>query len=196
MSFTRGTLFLHESLTLLDLHEKNADWKEVRRQVIAENLLQARTETTLKNCCGEIISRLKQLTSDECSWILQANNREQAYLLWVATCRRYTFIGDFAVEVLRERYLNLHAEISTEDYDIFFNRKAEWHDELDRLTSSTRQKLRQVVFKMMRQAGLISEDFAIIPVMLSADFTSLLRAHPLRNDCNLFPVFDSDLPST
>ena len=101
MSFTRGPLFLQESLTLLELHKTHQDWKLVRKHAVEENALQTRTLTTLKNTCGEIISRLKHLTSAECAWILKASTQEQAYLLWVAICRRYAFIADFAVEVLR-----------------------------------------------------------------------------------------------
>lgn len=193
MSFTRGTLFLHESLTMLELQPRFNDWNKLRRHIIGENLLQTRTLTTLKNCCGEVISRVKLLTPGERAWILEASGREQAYLLWVAICRRYPFIAEFAAEVLREKFLNLHYEISTDDYETFFNRKAEWHPELDKLTDSTRQKLRQILFKTMREAGLINNDHTIIPVILSPDFVELLRSHPLRNDTTLFPVFDSDL---
>jgi len=193
MSFTRGTLFLHESLTMLELQPRFNDWNQLRSHVIEENLLQARTLRSLQDTCGEVISRVKLLTPEERAWFLKASGREQAYLLWVAICRRYPFIAEFAAEVLRERFLNLHYEISTDDYEAFFNRKAEWHPELDKLTHATRQKLRQILFKTMREAGLINDDLSIIPVILSADLVKLLRSHPNRNDTNLFPVFDSDL---
>lgn len=193
MSFTRGTLFLHESLTLLELQPRFDDWNKLRRHVIEGNLLQNRTLRSLQDTCGEVISRVRLLTPEERAWILEASGREQAYLLWVAICRRYPFIAEFATEVLRERFLNLHYEISTDDYEIFFNRKAEWHPELDKLTHATRQKLRQILFKTMREASLINDDLTIIPVILSADFVKLLRSHPHQNDTALFPVFDSDL---
>lgn len=196
MSFTRGTLFLHESLTMLELQPRFNDWNKLRRHVVEGNLLQARTLRSLQDTCGEVISRVKLLTPEEREWILEASGREQAYLLWVAKCRRYPFIAEFAAEVLRERFLNLHYEISTDDYETFFNRKAEWHPELDKLTDLTRQKLRQILFKTMREAGLINADHTIIPVILSTDFVSLLCSHPSRNDTILFPVFDSDLHVT
>ena len=124
MSFTRGTLFLHESLTILELQQELNDWKRLRHHVIEENLLQARTLRSLQDACGEVISRVKLLTAGERAWILKTSGREQAYLLWVAICRRYPFIAEFASEVLREKFLNLHSEISTDDYETFFNCKA------------------------------------------------------------------------
>ena len=52
----------------------------------------------------------------------------------------------------------------------FFNQKAEWHDELDRIAHATQVKVRQIIFKMMREAGLLTEDHIINPVVLSAQF--------------------------
>ena len=57
--------------------------------------------------------------------------------------------------------------LSTFDYDAFFNRKADWHEELDQLTDSTRDKLKQVLFRMLREAELVSDEGAILPAILS-----------------------------
>ncbi len=51
--------------------------------------------------CREIVSRLQTLNDEELRFLVGADNREQGYMLWIAACRRYTFIGEFAVEVLR-----------------------------------------------------------------------------------------------
>jgi hypothetical protein len=93
------------------------------------------------------ISRLRTLGPDELEFLVAASHQEQAYLLWLATCRQYRFIADFAVEVLRERYITLKNDLTHEDFDSFFNRKSEWHEELDRIAPATGSKLRQVLFK-------------------------------------------------
>ena len=46
--------------------------------------------------------------------------------------------------------------LTYEDYDRFFYDKAEWHPEVGRVAPSTREKQRQIVFKAMREAGLLS----------------------------------------
>ena len=105
MSFTTGTLLHRESVKLAAEYDKRADWNHVRDHAIAENLLQARTLNTLKRVCREVISRLKTLCPSELDFLLDASPQDQGYLLWLAFCRRYRFVGDFAVEVLRERYI-------------------------------------------------------------------------------------------
>jgi hypothetical protein len=76
---------------------------------------------------------------------------EQKQLLWLAVCKRYAYIREFSVEVLNEKYLRLDYELTEFDYDVFFSRKADWHIELDKLTDSTRKKLKQVLFRMLRE---------------------------------------------
>lgn len=103
----------------------------------------------------EVIARLQTLSAYELQWLASQSVEHQALMLWVAICRRYTFIGEFSTEVIRERYLSLQPQISVEDYNAFFNQKAQWHEELDRITDSTRQKQRQLVFKMLHHSGAL-----------------------------------------
>ncbi len=156
MSFTTGALFHQESVKLARLYLEKGDWNEVRDEVIARNLLQARTTNSAKRICREICSRLKCLNRDELELLVEGNHQEQAYLLWLAVCRRYHFIYDFSAEVIRERFLTLRYDLSYEDYDAFFNAKMEWHEELEKITTATRNKLRQVMFKMLRETELLN----------------------------------------
>ncbi|MCF6248048.1 MAG: DUF1819 family protein [Desulfobacula sp.] len=38
-----------------------------------------------------------------------------------------------------------------EDYTVFFDTKAEWHEELERLKDSIKKKLKQVLFRIPRE---------------------------------------------
>ena len=192
MSFTTGSLFHRESVKLAALYLDLGDWNSVRDKVIAENLLQTRTLNTLKRVCREIISRLRTMSPGELEFLLEGSHQEQAYLLWLAVCRRYRFIADFAVEVLRERYITLKADLTHEDFDSFFNRKSEWHLELDEITPATRSKLRQVLFKILREADLLAANNMINAAMLSPRLLDVIHRGS-RRDLSYFPVFESDL---
>ena len=192
MSFTTGSLFHRESVKLAALYLDLGDWNAVRDKVITENLLQTRTLNTLKRVCREVISRLKMLSRGELELIVEGYHQEQGYLLWLAVCRRYSFIADFAVEVLRERYITLKNDLNYEDFDFFFNRKSEWSLELDKITPATRSKLRQVLFKMLREADLLTANNMIHAAMLSSRLLELIYQSSLR-DLVYFPVFESEL---
>lgn len=192
MSFTTGSLFHLKSVELTGLYLDLNDWNSVKDKVIGENLLQTRTLNTLKRVCREIISRLRTLRPGELDFLVEGSHQEQAYLLWLAVCRRYRFIADFAVEVLRERYITLKSDLSYEDFDSFFNRKSEWHMELDKLTPATRGKLRQVLFKILREADLLTDNNTIHAAMLSPELLQLICQNGSR-EIQYFPVFESDL---
>ncbi len=192
MSFTTGGLFHHESVELAALYLDLGNWKSVRDKVVAENLLQTRTLSTLKRVCREVISRLRTLSPGELEFLVEGSHQEQAYLLWLAVCRRYRFIADFAIEVLRERYITLKSSLTHEDFDSFFSRKSEWHLELDEITPSTRGKLRQVLFKILREADLLTAKNMIRAALLSPGLLDLINQGSHR-DILHFPVFESDV---
>jgi hypothetical protein len=192
LSFTTGSLFHLESVKLAALYLHLGDWSSVRDKVIGENLLQTRTLNTLKRVCCEVISRIKNLDHNQIDFMVMSSHQEQAYLLWIAVCRRYKFIADFAVEVLRERYITLKCDLSHEVFDSFFNRKSEWHLELDEITPATRGKLRQVLFKMLREADLLTTNNMIQAAILSPKLLELFPQGS-RGDVLYFPVFESEL---
>lgn len=192
MSFTTGGLFLREALLLAELFDQLGDWKAVRTEAVAQNTLQLRTQQTRERICAEVVSRLRQLEPGELQYLRSAPPDDQGCLLWLAACRRYAFIADFATEVLREHTLTLVPTLTPADFDAFFNRKCEWHPELDRLKPSTRSILRRCLFAMLRQAGLLTSDYLIQPVWLSAP---LLAAIPPARRCDVayLPVADTSL---
>lgn len=176
MSFTSGALLHRESLAVAALYAETQDWKRVRDTVLAENRLQMRTANTSQRLYREIASRLKQLTAQEFELLRAGAWQEQSYLLWLAVCKRYRFIYDFAVEVLREHYLRFEPELKPAAYDIFFNRKAEWHPEMESIAPATRQKQRQLVYQMLREAQLVGGDQRIIPALLTPQLVGAICA--------------------
>lgn len=192
VSFTTGSLFHHESVTLAGLYLEQEQWKTVRDKVIKENILQARTLTSLERVCREIISRLKTLNTEELEFLIRAGHQEQGYILWLAICRRYRFIADFAIEVVRERYITLKADLTHEVFDSFFDHKAEWHLELEKIQPSTKKKLRQVLFRMLSEADLLTIDNMIAPAMLTPELIGFI-SRGNRQELSFFPAFESDM---
>ncbi|PWF26631.1 DUF1819 domain-containing protein [Ancrocorticia populi] len=155
LSFTVGTLLTREAGIAVPLYFEKRDWKAVRARLVDGNLLQARTTSSAARLAREAIQRLTVFTDLELELLVEASPRERSLLLWVAACRRYTFIGEFAEEVVRERYLLLTPSLSYGDFDSFVSGKALWHPELAELKDSTVKKLRATVFRMLAEAGLL-----------------------------------------
>ncbi len=133
---------------------------------------------------------MSALADREIEMLSDATASERGHLMWVAACRQYDLIGEFAEEVLRERFLTLAGTVSHDDYDSFYRTKAMWHEELDAVSSATYKKLRQVLFRMMVEAGLLTPDGAIEPVLLSARITASLAAST-PSEVRFFPTRES-----
>ena len=192
LSFTTGGLVLQEAPLVAERYLTLHDWVQTRDQVRNDNLLQVRTAAAALRISKELIARLELLESDELEELVNGSARDRGYLLWVAACRRYAIIHDFAIEVLREHYLLLRRQISFGDYDAFYNAKALWHTELDEIAQTTQRKLRQNLFRMLRDADLISDQQHIQTAMLSPRL-ALLLARRGRSELLVFPATDNEI---
>lgn len=192
LSFTTGGLFLQEAPLVAERYLILRDWKQTRALVRNDNLLQVRTAAAALRISKELVARLEQLDIPELEALLDASLRDRGYLLWSAACRRYAFVRDFAVEVLREYYLSCRRGLSFGDYDTFYNAKALWHIELDEIAHTTQRKLRQNLFRMLYEAELVSGEGQIQPAMLSPSVAQLL-ARDGPEELLVFTASDSEI---
>jgi hypothetical protein len=187
LSFTSGALLTREALVVAPIYLREHDWAKVRQLIEEDNLLQARTVSTGHRRAREVTQRLAVLTEDELELLVDSTTSERGHLLWAAACRRYDLIGEFAEEVLRERFVLLTPTLDHDDFDSFIRSKALWHDELARLKDSTLRKLRSNVFRMLVEAGLLSEDGRILQPVLSNRISDALAART-PSDIRFFPT--------
>lgn len=191
LSFTTGALLAREAVLLAPVYIEQHDWEQVRELAVKENLLQARTHRTGVRLASETVQRLSALADQEVELLIEATASERGHLLWAAACRRYEFVGEFAEEVLRERFLLLAPTLGYQDFDSFVQTKALWHEELADIRDSTLQRLRSNVFKMLQEADLLSKAGDIMPAVLSERVAAALSAHS-PSDLRFFPTQQSE----
>lgn len=175
LSFTAASLSTIESVSIAEVYLKCRDWNQTKHIVREKNLLQSRTGSRSIRVARELIQRLMLLTDQQLELLVDGNPTEQKHILWFAVCKTYEFIKEFAIEVLHEKYLSRSMAITDLDYDAFFNRKADWSDELEQITTLTRKKIRQVLLLMVKEAGLMTEDKLILHAMLSSRVIEVLK---------------------
>jgi hypothetical protein len=187
LSFTSGALLVREAVVLAPVYIEHRDWEQVRDAAVEGNFLQARTYRTGVRLVRETVKRLSALSDDEIELLMEVTASERGYLMWAAACRRYELIGEFAEEVLRERFLIMASTLEYEEFDGFLRTKTLWHEELAVVRHSTLQRLRSNTFKMLREAGLLSEAGDILPAVLSERVVARLRVGA-SNDLRFFPT--------
>ncbi len=187
LSFTAASLSISESVKIAEVYIKSKDWDQAKQIIKDKNVLQSRINSRTVRVSRELIQRLKMLSEDQIELLVEGSMEEQKYLLWFAVCKTYEFIREIAIEVLHEKFLNRSMKVTDLDYDAFYNRKANWNDKLEKITTLTRKKIRQVVFLMMREAGLLTDENTILRAMLSSRLIEVLKPDaPMSFE--IFPV--------
>ena len=184
LSFGTGNAYINESNLILKRYLENKDWKETEKFSIENNILQTNTLSSAKRICREISLRLKSLSQEEQEFFIRSNYLDQSILIWIAICRTYKFIGDFSSMIISEKFNAYQLELKYDDFNYFYEQQKVFHEELNSLKDSTRKKLRQVIFRIMKDLNLISKNKDITPLLPSVELKEVTKL--TRKDLKLF----------
>jgi hypothetical protein len=167
LSFGTGGLHLDEAVALACSHDWSEAWDKTISKAVNSDIFVAKRVSSAKRVLREIGKKLRTLSRQEVLMFIEGSRDDQKVLMWVATCRAYRLIAEFAVEVVVARHASFVPDVTYEDFDAFFERKADWSEELHAITKSTRAKLRAVLFRLMREADIVSNDNQLLTAALS-----------------------------
>ena len=184
LSFGTGNAYINESNLILKKYLENKDWRETEKYSIENNILQTNTLSSSKRIFREISLRLKSLTLQEQEFFISSNYIDQSILIWISICRTYKFIGDFSSMIISEKFNSYQLEINYNDFNYFYEQQKVFHEELNLLKDSTRKKLRQVIFRIMKDLNIISKTKEITPLLPSIELKEISKL--TRKDLKLF----------
>jgi hypothetical protein len=192
MSFAGGGLLLNESVEVARLHNPSEAWDATLRRALEEGVTSLPKTASRRRTLREIVNRISTLDHEELDFLVYgADRQDQQALLWLATCRAYRFVLEFATEVIHERFLSFQLDLPLESFDILFAAKAEWDEGLAEISPMTRAKLRQVLFRMMREASVISDNNRILSAYISPQLKAML-AEKRPQDLSVLPGLSRD----
>lgn len=187
MSFSVGGLMVNESVALARHCHPDETWPEARARLLSESISSFPKLASQTRVLREIFDRVSQLTQEERAFLLEeADRSEQQALIWLAVCRTYAFVREFAIEVIEERFLSWRLDLRHGAFDRFLAEKAEFDTTLSELSPSTCAKLRQVLFRILRESGVLSTEGRIQQIWLSTRVKTLIYEH-YPEDIRIFP---------
>ncbi len=155
LSYTSAPLLPNEAEIIARLYLDSNDWASVRRSVVDDDALQKGTLNSRKKQFNELKKRCETLTPDQLAFYEDASSSDVKYLTLLSCFKLYQLIYDFASEVIRNKLLLFDFQILNSDYESFYDSKRVTYDNLNTISEATQKKLKQVMFKMFEQAGLI-----------------------------------------
>lgn len=187
MSFSVGGLMLNESLVIADAYHPGETWARARDRLLTHGVSSLPKLASQIRALREVYDRIGHLSDAERDYLsAEADRAEQQAMVWLAVCRTYRFVYEFAVEVISERYQSWRLDLGHEVFDRFLAEKAESDPGLAELSASTCAKLRQVLFRILREAGLRSVEGRIQPIWLSGRMKRLIEENNPA-DLRVFP---------
>lgn len=156
-SFTGASALIAETLVIAEEYNRLKDWKAVEKSLLDNNLLNKVKQVTFKREFSEIKKRLSLLTQDQLQLMIHGSLDDAKAMILLSLVKTYSFLSDFIVEVVRNKYLLFDTVVSEIDYIKFVNTKSLSHNELTAITEVTAKKVKQVIFKLLEQIGLITQ---------------------------------------
>jgi len=154
-SFTAASLRPELIRIVAEAYLQTGSWESAKAQVLALNALQCRSARSAVRLERELRQRLESLTYDQVVFVTQATSEDRAAIAWLAACKHIRFVFEFAAEVLRDKLAAHDPVLRPSDYEAYVENKSVAHPELAQLTASSKNKVRQVLLRMLAEAGLL-----------------------------------------
>ncbi len=186
-SFTGASALLAETLIIAEEYVRLQDWEKVKLSVQVNNLINKTKQNTSLRIYHELKKRIELLTNEQLNLLVHGSPDESKAMVLLSLLKAYSFFSDFVIEVIRMKYLLYNNVLIESDYTSFFNAKSLTNNELNVITEKTTYKVKQVLFKMLEQIGLINsaKEGIIIKPFLSDDSIKSIQ----NDDTSLFAGF-------
>ena len=157
LSLTAASLRPELARIVAECYLELGDWDLAKDRTLSANALQCRSASSAVRLERELRQRLETLTNDQITLLAQTTAEDRAAIAWLSVCKHIRFAFEFATEVLRDKLAAHDPVLRHSDYEAYTESKALAHPELAQLTTSSKNKIRQVLLKMLKEAGLLTK---------------------------------------
>lgn len=187
VSFTGANAMVQEFVKLAALIVDGIDLQDIEVDFLKRDKL-----ATNKREFRELKHRMATLTPQQIEILTSGSLTAQKQITHLALAKTYPIYKELTVEVLNEKIRVYDYTLTELDYNAFISRKTLEHPELEKLTLNTQKKIKQVLFRMLAQVGLInsSKDPVIqIPQLDKQIEHSIIEEDPALLACFLYDEY-------
>jgi hypothetical protein len=160
LSFTAASLRPELARIIAESYLDTDDWHLAKARILGSNALQSRSASSSVRIERELRQRLQTLTHEQLSLLAHSTAEDRAAMSWLAMLKYNSFAFDFATEVLREKLAAHDPVLRPSDYESFVHLKAADHPEIAQMQESTLTKVRNVLLRMLTEAGILARGTA------------------------------------
>ncbi|MDK9707651.1 MAG: DUF1819 family protein [Desulforhopalus sp.] len=178
-----GSLLIPESREIAKLLLKKASKEEWHQSIVISNILQKRNPSSAKRQAILIRNRLNLMTPEHWALVKDGNAEVATQALLASAIKHSRLLSDFMANVCRQHWLTFNKTLSYKDWQEFLDTCSLVDPAVGAWTTKTTTKLRQVIFKMLAEAGYIesTRKLNLQPVSIVPEVREYLVKHSEEN---------------
>ena len=154
----------------LKLHGLNAF--EIKKRALEENLFMVKTEARKREIASRTLERVDVLDDYLLGRVVEGTVQTSKQIALYSILKNDLLFVEFMNEVYREKILLSELVVTDKDFSIFFTRKMEQSEQVNKWKEYTFYKLKQVYKRILGEAGFAKregKDILILPQIMDED---------------------------
>ena len=150
---------------------------KLKKRNIEENLIHHKKIGSVKRVNTPIFRRLKVMDKELLDDFIHSDIENSKHILLYAIMKTDNLVRDFIVEVYKDKLFMRKEYIEKFDIDNWFEEKCILSKNLNERTEATKNKLKQVIMKILQDSGLVKKEndkFLVIRQLLKEKYISML----------------------
>lgn len=175
-TIAREQFLLNEARIMARLRLEGMTAEDAARKVKEENLFRYTTERSLGRITLACNRRLDALDDERLVRIIAYGMPDAvAQTNLYAMMQFYPLVRHFMTTEIARRYAELDYVFGATDMNAYFTRLASEFDNFASMSENTIAKLKQVLRKCLREAGILGQEDRLMPVILDMELEDVLR---------------------
>lgn len=154
---TGESFLLFEFKTIAKLKKDGFSDKDIRKKVLEENLFQYKYKSSISRRLTPLIQRINIIDETLINMLIEDPLESGAIINLYAIMKNDRLFFEFMNEVVREKIEYKYDFIEKKDINMFFIEKSEQSDLVSAWSDQTIAKLKQVIFKILSEVGIIKD---------------------------------------
>ncbi|MFP3983853.1 MAG: DUF1819 family protein [Desulfurivibrionaceae bacterium] len=174
-----GSLLVAESREIARLLLDQCDQGRWRQAIVVDNVLQKRSPVAAKRQARLIKARLSLMSPALWEIIVNGSADVTTQAVLAAAIKHSRLLADFMDQVIRQHWQTFNTKLSTRDWRDYLKNCTQVQPSLDQWSESTRKKLKQVVFRILAEAGYVdgTKTLNLQPVSVIPEIRKYLVDH-------------------
>ncbi|MDK0863975.1 DUF1819 family protein [Clostridium perfringens] len=154
---TGESFLLYEFKIVAKLKKEGFSDKEIRKRVLEENLFQYKFKSSISRRLSPLIKRVNSIDNNLLNMLLKDPLEYGSIINLYTIMKNDRLFFEFMNEVIREKIEYNYGFIEKKDINLFFTAKAEQSDLVLGWSEQTIAKLKQVIYKILLEVGMIED---------------------------------------